>query len=266
VYIPTFTTDYGLLSIPYVGQATKAARDLPSYLATQIRIILLKSNNATTTVTLALGTLQDGVVHCPLYPGNIEDSTLAALAAIKPSANANWKCYTVLALKADNTAASAAYVMYNADRYLVNDCKFTRVRLGWINTHGGWDYFNFIKKSEQSIEVESKEYQTALGNFGTASGTGGGETPFSFVQEDRGITASAPIVKQYITIDSDWLTKGEFIYLKYLMSTRDVHWIDTAGNHVPMLIADRSYLVRDERNGKKYNLTLRLQQAHNLLT
>jgi hypothetical protein len=264
IYIPTFSNDFGILSIPYVSQANKTARDLPSYTATKARITLVPATGSSTSVIESITSLQDGVVHLPLYPGNVEISTLASLAAIKPSINANWKCYTVSLLRTDNTPASAVYVIYNAERYYENDCRYNRVRLGWVNSQGGYDYFNFIKKSEQSIEVETKEYQTALGNYGSASGTAGGETPFSFVQEDRGLTNSAPLVKQYLNVDSDWLSRGEFLLLKWLIASRDVHWIDTSGNHMPMIVTDRSYLVRDERNGKKYNVSLRLQMAHNL--
>lgn len=264
IYIPTFSDDYGLISTTYVSAATATARDLPSYLATKARITLVPAAGSPVTVTESLTALQDGVVHLPLYPGNIQLSTLASLAAIKPGSNPNWKCYIISLLRDDNSPASAVYVLYNAAVYFMSDCKYTRVRLGWINTKGAWDYFNFIKKNEQSIEVEGKEYQTVLGNFGSASGTSGGETPFSFVQEDRGLTATPPIVKQFITMESDWVSKGEFILLKYLISSRDVHMIDTSGNHVPLIITDRTYLVRDERNGKKYNVTLRAQIAHNL--
>jgi hypothetical protein len=264
IYIPTFSNDFGVLSVTYVGASTAAARDLPSYSATQARITLVPSAGSPITVTESLTALQDGVIHLPLYPGNIDISTLASLASIKPTINANWKCYIISLLRADNNPASAVYVLYNAERYLENDCRYTRVRLGWINSQGGWDYQNFIKKSEQSIEVETKEYQTALGNYGSASGTSGGETPFSFVQEDRGLTNATPLVKQYLNVDSDWLSRGEFLFLKWLIASRDVHWIDTNGNHMPMIVTDRSYLVRDERNGKKYNISLRLQMAHNL--
>jgi hypothetical protein len=211
-----------------------------------------------------LANYEDGVVHMPLYPGNLSQATNASLIPISPTTNTNWKCYIVSLLRADNSPASAVYVLYNAERYYESDCKYTRVRLGWINSKGGWDYFNFIKKSEQTIEVETKEYQTALGNYGTASGTAGGETPFSFAQIDRGLTNATPLVKQYLNVDSDWLSRGEFLLLKWLIASRDVHWIDTSGNHMPMIVSDKSYLVRDERNGKKYNVSLRLQMAHNL--
>jgi len=259
VYIPTYSTDFGLISIPYVTQAGKAALGLPSYLATQARVVLVRDTGTQVQVDTSLAALEVGVIHLPVYPGNIEASTNALFSTIKPSSNLKWRAYIISMRRADGTAASAEYVLYNAERYGDADCRFPRVRMAWVNSRGGYDYFNFIKKSERSYETERKKYQVIPGNYGLANG---GSNSFTWTKEDRGIAQTAGVVSQFITINSDWLTPGEFELLKTLVTSPEVHIVERDGSHMPALITDTTYTTR-VKDGKLYNLTLRVQIAHN---
>jgi len=259
VYIQGYSTDFGIISIPMVSQATKAALDLPSYLATQARVVMVPDTGSNTTVNVSLVSLPDGVVHLPVYPGNIEAATNAAFASIKPSANPNWKAYVISLRRANGDAASAEYVIYNSERYNESDCRFPRVRLAWINSRGGYDYQNFIKKSEQSYETERKKYQTIPGNYGLANGT---SNTFGWSKQDRGMAHTAGVVSQFMTINSDWLTAGEFELLKNLATSQEVHLVDRDGSHLPVLITDTAYTTR-VKDTKLYNLTMRIQFAQN---
>jgi hypothetical protein len=111
------------------------------------------------------------------------------------------------------------------------------------------------------VEVERKEYETPLGNYGDVSDS----VDFTFSQESRGITHTRPLVKQFITVNSDWMTAGEFALLKNLIVSSDVHKVNIGSiGHVPVTIQDTTYIARDDRDGKLYNLTLKLRVAHNL--
>jgi hypothetical protein len=259
VYVPAYATDFGLLSIPYVNQTDKAALDLPSYAATQVRVVLVPDTGSNVTVNVSLGSAPNGILHLPVYPGNIQAATNAAFSAIKPSANPNWKAYIISARDAGGNAASAEYVIYNAERYNETDCRFPRVRLAWINSRGGYDYFNFIKKSERSYETERKKYQTIPGNYGLANGT---SNTFGWSKQDRGIAQTTGVVSQFLTINSDWLTVGEFELLKNLATSQEVHLVERNGSHLPVIVTDTTYTTK-VKDGKLYNLTMRIQFAQN---
>ncbi len=88
----------------------------------------------------------------PVYPANLNDWTGAF--NIRPNENDNpgWRYYEVFA-RTGSTQSSVKYRFYNAAYYGQKDCQNDVIRLGWVNSRGGWDYFNFIKKSEMNDEI-----------------------------------------------------------------------------------------------------------------
>ena len=129
--------------------------------------------------------------------------------------------------------------------------------MAWVGFGGSWEYFNFTKKNEESIEIERKRYQQVLGTYGT-----------SFTQNgmQRGLTEVGNITKRFLTINSDWISEGEFQFLRGLMVSRQVHWVQDDGTFIPMLVEDNTYTEQRTRDGKLKNLTVKLSYANNLWT
>ena len=129
--------------------------------------------------------------------------------------------------------------------------------MAWVGFGGSWEYFNFTKKNEESIEIERKRYQQVLGTYGT-----------SFTQNgmQRGLTEVGNITKRFLTINSDWISEGEFLFLRGMMVSRQVHWVQDDGSFIPMLVEDNTYTEQRTRDGKLKNLTVKLSYANNLWT
>ena len=145
--------------------------------------------------------------------------------------------------------------------YIDEDCKYNPVHVYWLNQMGGWDSYSFIKKNERSIDVEKKRYKTYLGNYNTADV----DTPFDTKNYSRALTEREPIVKTFINLTSDWLTESEFKAMKDLFYSKSVWMVDDnvdGYNILPVVVEDTNYLMKRERNSKKYNQTLRLQLAN----
>jgi hypothetical protein len=145
--------------------------------------------------------------------------------------------------------------------YIDEDCKHNPVHLYWLNQMGGWDSYSFIKKNERSIDVEKKRYKSYLGNYNTASV----ETPFDTKNYSRALTEREPIVKTFINLTSDWLTESEYKAMKDLFYSKSVWMVDDnvdGYNILPVVVEDTNYLMKRERNFRKYNQTLRLQLAN----
>jgi hypothetical protein len=172
----------------------------------------------------------------------------------------------------DPTADSTAfyvYAGYNASDeqvttkygyYLSNDCKYNPVHVYWLNQLGGWDSYSFIKRNERSIEVDRKRYKAYQGDFNTATS----ENPYATKNYTRELTEREPIVNTFINLTSDWLCESEFKYLKDLFISKSVWMVDDnvdGYSIVPVVVSDSNYLMKRERNYKKYNQTLRLQVA-----
>ena len=157
------------------------------------------------------------------------------------------------------TAKSETYTFYNAAVYGQKDCRYDNVRLGWVNSRGGWDYFNFIKKSETTDEIERKKYRKVL-----FDGTVG-----IFSANDRGLQERRNLVQQVVTITSDYISEGEFLFLRSLLVSNQVTWLTTEGGNavtIPVNLDDTSYTEKKTRDGKLYNLTLKMRIANQYWT
>lgn len=146
--------------------------------------------------------------------------------------------------------------------YLSDDCKYNPVHVYWLNQLGGWDSYSFIKRNERSIEVERKRYKAYQGDFNNATFS----DPYATKNYTRELTEREPIVNTFINLTSDWLCESEFKYLKDLFISKSVWMVDDnvdGYSIVPVVVSDSNYLMKRERNSKKYNQTLRLQIASN---
>jgi hypothetical protein len=236
VYIPVLERDYGLLSITPTNRYTLNA---PPYRA---RYIIFSSTGASSSYNLDT-TEVDGIIHIPCYPMNINSD---ALITARPATTANWRYYTIQLFDNSTNASSIRYCFYNAEIWGQHDCRFDNVRLGWVNSRGGWDYFNFIKKNEWNNQIERKQYRRVLYRDSTEV----------FRAADRQLYDRENIVTRNLTITSDWVQEGEFIFLKNLLFSNQVQIIDIYGVATPVSIVDTAFNEKNERNGKKYNVTL----------
>jgi hypothetical protein len=145
--------------------------------------------------------------------------------------------------------------------YIDEDCKHNPVHVYWLNQKGGWDSYSFIKKNERSIEVEKKRYKQYLGDYNGASV----ENPFDTKNYSRSLTEREPILKTFINLTSDWVTESEFKFMKDLFQSKSVWMVDDnvdGYNILPVVVEDSNFLMRRERNSRKYNQSLRLQLAN----
>lgn len=171
---------------------------------------------------------------------------------------------------ADNTAFYV-YAGYNESDeqvttkygyYISDDCKYNPVHVYWLNQMGGWDSYSFIKKNERNIEVERKRYKSYQGDFNSATFS----QPYETKNYTRELTEREPIVNTFINLTSDWLTESEYKYMKDLFMSKSVWMVDDnvdGYSIVPVVVEDNGFLMKRERNSKKYNQNLRLQIASN---
>jgi len=248
VWIPVLEADYGVLCVP--GNDSY----LTNNVATQFRIQIFSSAGVPTSQTIALNGYD--IEALPIYPANLNDWTGLT---VKPSLFPNWRCYTVVMLNAANGQVSETYIFYNAHDYGQADCNWPNMRLGWVNSRGGWDYFNFTKKSELTNEIDRKQYRKVLFNGG----------PSIFNANDRTLTQRQNLVQQVLTVTSDYITEGEFLLLRGLLASNQVTWITTdAGKtiEVPVNIDDTSYVEKRASDGKLYNVTLKVRLSNQYWT
>jgi len=241
IFIPALITDYGLLFCQ--GNDSYST----SNTATSYKIELWNNLGAPSSVVVPLdGSAQEGI---PCYPANIANSTVGSMP--NPMGPNGWRYYRVSLLNASNQRVSKFYYFYNAENYGQYDCRYENIRVAWVSSRGGWDYFNFIKKSEVTNQIERKQFKRVLMN-GTAS---------IFSRYDRQNFDRANIVTRTLTINSDWVQENEYIFLRSLLASNQVHIINSDGEHIPVSVDETSFLERRDRNGKLYNVTLKVSYS-----
>jgi hypothetical protein len=236
--ITGFEDDWGVLTIP-ADDGTKLTGNQIDYVS------ILQFNAAGAIIqsdTLACVIAAGTINHLPLLPANIDNIF---------GLQATWNHYLISFRTAAGTPCSQGIAVFKAD----DECRFDNIRLGWTNSRGGWDYFNFTKRSEESYSVERKRYRKVVGNYGTADA---GEA-FGFNTYDRGLTERSPFVEKMLRIRTDFLTEGGFEYLKNLIYSESVYIINADGSATPVVIDSNNYTAIRTRSFRKTDLELTLK-------
>jgi hypothetical protein len=236
--ITAFNDDYGVLTIPADDGTTLTGNAIDDIQIVQFNAAGTPIQTDTLACVIATGTLN----HLPLLPGNIEDIF---------GLQATWNHYLINFRNSGGTACARSIAVFKA----ADECRFDKIRLGWTNSRGGWDYFNFTKRSEENYSVERKRYRKVVGNYGTADET----TAFDFNTYDRGMTERSPFVEKMMRIRTDFLTEGQFEYLKNLIYSESVYMINPNGSATPVVIESNNYVAVKTRSFAKTDLELMLK-------
>ena len=236
--ITGFEDDWGVLTIPADDGSTLTGNAIDDIQIVQFNAAGTPIQTDTLACVIAAGTIN----HLPLLPSNIDDIF---------GLQATWHHYLINFRNAGGSATARSIAVFKA----ADECRFDKVRLGWTNSRGGWDYFNFTKRSEESYSVERKRYRKVVGNYGTADET----TAFGFNTYDRGLTERSPFVEKMLRVRTDFLTEGQFEYLKNLIYSESVYIISNKGEATPVVIDSNNYTAIKTRSYVKNDLELMLK-------
>jgi hypothetical protein len=237
--------DYGLLYVP------GTANYLTNNAANSCNITIVGSTGLGVSASITMNDYE--VEGLPVFPANL--NARAGFAA-KPSSFPNWRYYRVQILSAASATVSLDYIFWNECVYGNCECIWPNVRLAWVGARGGYEYFNFKKKSEYTTEVDRKIYKRLLFN----------NSPTIFYANDRGLNQRTNLAQRVLTVTSDFITQDEFIYLRGLVVSNQVHLINDDGSYVAVNIDDTSYVEKRTYDGKLYNLTLKVRMANEYWT
>lgn len=265
IFIPAFNSDWGAVGL---GAYTNGPLDNND--VRKCRVTVWYNNTSLTqtyteTLVFTSGDLYP-FIHMGIYPQNLKVSG----SGVPDVTALDWDFYEVVFLTNDDGYASVPYVIYNATKYGQHDCKNDIIRIAWVSMRGGWDYFNFIKRSEITNQVDRKQFTRRLNN--NSSGI--------FYSNQRQTIDTLNITERTLTVTSDWIQENEFIYLKNLFNSNQVHWLTKTTVYpvrssvaaynpeqaVPVSLVDTSFIEQRGRNGKLVNVTLKFKITQNYWT
>ena len=154
---------------------------------------LLASTTNSTKATLFAG----------VYPGNIRQHSAIP---------AGTSYYTFEGKSSAGVSKTKQYTVV-----IIEECKYPVTRLCWLNKFGTWDYYTFTVKSTKSTSSNRKFFNSSSGDWSGVKFKNnhyrGGKRVYNVDSKDS------------ITLDTDYLTEEEGIWLESLMLSSEVFLI-----------------------------------------
>jgi hypothetical protein len=238
IYIPAYESDWGNWTIRQYEDVTGSSDQ-----ARKLLLSVLPNSGPPTQATYSLPN-KGQYSHMPIWPANLNASTIVGIP--KPQDYPNWKAIYFQILNASDEQSSMTYVMYNAARYGKCVADYEVIKLAWVGRRGGWEYFNFTKDSFVEYATEKKIVSRVIGNYGDVSNS----IPFSFNSFDESEIVTDLAINKFLNASSDWIQNGEREFLKGLFLSKQVHWVQDDGSHIPVIVQSDGYQVKKVYGGQ----------------
>lgn len=240
IYIPTRIKDFGVMN--YIADTSHIINEVAEFVFNIFDI----EGNLQYTFSILPVQMDYEMGYVPVYPQNLLDYYDFELIN-------SWFSYEVYGVDDTSNRVTRKYVHYKVE----DDCRYETIRMQWSNNVGGVDYFNFTKKSEETLNVERKRMRKVIGSYGTSE--------FGFSTSDRQNQETEIIAEKLLVITSDWISEGEFFLLKDMVASNDVNIINEDGSITPMMVEDSSYVIKKNRDSGVYNITFNLKYSQEYL-
>lgn len=237
-----FDKDYGCMAIP-----TDDGARLSTNTIDEIQVIQFNSAGAPIqTDSVVISPVEGTLVHAGIYPKNIN-------GAFGLLGNCHHYLVNFLYL---GSAVSRSIAFFQAE----DECRFDTIRLAWINSRGGWDYWNFTKRSEENYSVERKQYRKVIGNYATANSS------FEYNTYDRGLTDRGAYVNKLLQVSTDYLSEAQFEFLRGLIISDSVYILDYKGVPTPVNVENNNFTLLRTRSyikeGTQLTVSLKYSQDY----
>ena len=191
-------------------------------------------------------------------PANLEAQTVNTSA--RPSAFTDYAYYRITALNSLAATMSATYYFIKQD---INSksCKgFTTRRLAFRNSLGCYDYFNFTKKSTQTVNISRDTYGSVIGTFN--------KSKWRYDDYQRGSTVRQTTAKLKETLNTDWITEEQATLIEKLLMSTDVYVIENVDTDFTqaVMVTSSSHIRKTVANDNLIQYSVDIEYANNLNT
>ena len=175
-----------------------------------------RTNTLISTTVLTVPTLTTfNYLRIPVAPASLNKINSSYISTgSQPIITTSAKSYFI-SLKSGGAIASEKFY-FNID----SECRFETRRLEFLNSLGGFDYFNFTKVSRHTEEIERKFFQTTPNDL---TSTGAIDYSISSREKVQYYTKSMPKMK----LTSDWINYNTYNWLLELIESPEIYLMDS---------------------------------------
>ena len=163
--------------------------------------------------TPALNTFNHIRIPCSPTTLNKINSSRVSSGSL-PAVSSNATSYTIN-LRTETSTGSEIF-HFNID----TECRYETRRIEFLNSLGGFDYFNFTKVSKHSEEIERKFFETTANDL---TSTGSINYSISNREKVQYYTKSSPKMK----LTSDWIDSKTYNWLLELIESPEIYLLDS---------------------------------------
>lgn len=191
------------------------------------------------------------------YPANIRATKAAFDTELT---NGNMAYYTVQAVSQPTTYMSRLYRIN-----ILRNCLYEPLRLAWLNKHGAWDYYTFMKKNVTTLESKRTHFEKLDGSWN--------ESSFNLNTQTGGKTTFKTNTTEKIELNTDFITEEEAVWLEQLMTSNELLIIEpyysTAGGFdiihrftKPCTLKTGSFIKKTRVNDKLIQYKFEIEKSH----
>lgn len=144
---------------------------------------------------------------------------------------------------------------------------YSPMTVRWLNSSGGFDYFQFNKKHEETTTVDRNTFRSNKFDFWDAAAV-----TSDMILNDRGEKVYSQRIQKEIKMTTDWLYDYEAEFLESLFKSAEVSYIDqdqTYGvNQVEQVIqatiTNKKLTEKSYRRNKLFQFEITLKDAYNI--
>lgn len=167
-----------------------------------------------------------------------------------PFINASTYYYTVEMTEDNLDAVTESRKIY-IDEYC---SKYSPIRFKFMNNYGKYDYYTFTGAKTKTTNITRNTYKSNPNQWSS--------TNYNYNRMSRGLNQYETILDDTITINSDWITEAESIWLEQLVTSPDVY-IYEGGNLVSVNITNANYETKYVASQQLFNLVISFTYSQN---
>lgn len=189
----------------------------------------------------------NNIMYIPSGPWNINNAGAGTLINLSSDLS-----YTVAGLVKASALSIASAFTENLTYLIDQSCnKYTPVRIMFMNSLGGWDFFNFVLVNVTTINMSSRgTYQKVL--------------PFNYQIGARQTTVIDMNGTYNYQVTSDWINDATSKWLGEMVSSPEIYMIDSSGNAYPVQMVENSYVIQTAINNHLYNVTFNFTSSYQI--